>query len=119
MTELIFATGNKGKLAEVEKIFENSHYKIISLFDLGDVPEIEETGSTFEENALIKAEAIYNLHQKPVIADDSGLAVEQLPQSITACTLTANCTSFCTVTVTTTVYGMYTCSLTWSSDMLG
>ncbi len=78
MTELIFATGNKGKLAEVEKIFENSHYKIISLFDLGDVPEIEETGSTFEENALIKAEAIYNLHQKPVIADDSGLAVEQL-----------------------------------------
>jgi len=78
LTELIFATGNKGKLAEVEKIFENSHFKIISLYDLGDVPEIEETGSTFEENALIKAEAIYNVHKMPVIADDSGLAVEQL-----------------------------------------
>ena len=69
MTELIFATGNKGKLAEVKKIFENSHFKIISLYDLGVVPEIEETGSTFEENALIKAEAIYNLHKIPVIAD--------------------------------------------------
>lgn len=78
MTELIFATGNKGKLAEVEKIFENSHFKIISLYDLGDVPEIEETGSTFEENAFIKAEAIYNLHKMPVVADDSGLSVEQL-----------------------------------------
>lgn len=78
MTELIFATGNKGKLAEVEKIFENSHFKIISLYDLGDVPEIEETGSTFEENAFIKAEAIYNLHKIPVVADDSGLSVEQL-----------------------------------------
>ncbi len=78
MKELIFATGNKGKLAEVQKIFEGTDYKIISLYDLGEVPEIEETGSTFEANALIKAEAIYNLHKVPVIADDSGLAVEQL-----------------------------------------
>ena len=78
MTELIFATGNKGKLKEVQKIFENTNFKIISLYDLGEVPEIEETGSTFEENAFIKAEAIYNIHKMPVIADDSGLAVEQL-----------------------------------------
>jgi len=78
LTELIFATGNKGKLAEVQKIFENTNFKIISLYDLGDVPEIEETGSTFAENALIKAEAIFNIHKMPVIADDSGLAVEQL-----------------------------------------
>lgn len=95
MTELIFATGNKGKLAEVEKIFENSHFKIISLYDLGDVPEIEETGSTFEENALIKAEAIYNLHKMPVVADDSGLSVEQLngePGVYSARYAGANCT---------------------------
>ncbi|VAX25090.1 Nucleoside 5-triphosphatase RdgB (dHAPTP, dITP, XTP-specific) [hydrothermal vent metagenome] len=78
MTELIFATGNKGKLAEVQKIFENTNFKIISLYDLGEVPDIEETGSTFAENAVIKAEAIYSLHKLPVIADDSGLAVEQL-----------------------------------------
>ncbi len=78
MTELIFATGNKGKLAEVQKIFDNTDFKIISLYELGDVPEIEETGTTFVENALIKAEAIFSLYGKPVIADDSGLAVEQL-----------------------------------------
>lgn len=78
MTELIFATGNKGKLAEVQKIFENTNFKIISLYELGDVPEIEEPGSTFAENALIKAEAIFSIYGKPVVADDSGLAVEQL-----------------------------------------
>lgn len=78
MTELIFATGNKGKLAEVKKIFENSQFKIVSLYDIGDVPEIEETGSTFEDNAFIKAQAIYSIHEMPVIADDSGLSVEQL-----------------------------------------
>ena len=78
MAELIFATGNKGKLAEVQKIFEDTHFNIISLYDLGDVPDIEETGKTFEENAFFKAETIYNIYKKPVIADDSGLSVEQL-----------------------------------------
>lgn len=78
MTKLIFATGNKSKLKEVEKIFEGSSFKIESLYDLGNVPEIEENGSTFEENAFIKAEAIYGLYRTPVIADDSGLVVEQL-----------------------------------------
>ena len=39
--ELIFATGNKDKLAEVQRIFEHTQFKIISLYDFGDVPEIE------------------------------------------------------------------------------
>jgi XTP/dITP diphosphohydrolase len=78
MKKLIFATGNKGKLKEVKKIFENTDYKIISLYDLGDVPEIIEDGNTYEANSLIKAKAIYNIHKLPVIADDSGLSVEQL-----------------------------------------
>ena len=78
MTEIIFATGNKGKLKEVQKIFEDTVHKVISLYDLGDVPTIEENGETFEENAFIKAEAIFNLYGKPVIADDSGLSVDQL-----------------------------------------
>lgn len=78
MTKLIFATGNKGKLKEVKKIFENTEYEIISLYDLGDVPEIVEDGSTYDENALIKAKAIYEIHKVFVIADDSGLSVEQL-----------------------------------------
>ena len=78
MKKLIFATGNKGKLKEEKKIFQNTEYEIISLFDLGDVPEIIEDGETYEANALIKAKAIYDIHKLPVIADDSGLSVEQL-----------------------------------------
>ncbi len=78
MKKLIFATGNKGKLKEVIKIFEKTEYEIVSLYDLGDVPEIIEDGDTYEANALIKAKAIYEIHKLPVIADDSGLSVEQL-----------------------------------------
>lgn len=78
MKKLIFATGNKGKLKEVKKIFEKTEYEILSLYDLGDVPEIIEDGDTYEANALIKAKAIYKIHKMPVIADDSGLSVEQL-----------------------------------------
>jgi len=78
MKKLIFATGNKGKLKEVKKIFNSTDYEIISLYDLGDVPEIIEDGDTYEANALIKAKAIYDIHKLPVIADDSGLSVEQL-----------------------------------------
>ena len=78
MKKLIFATGNKGKLKEVEKIFSNTDYEIISLYDIGDVPEIIEDGATYEANALIKAKAIYEIHKVPVIDDDSGLSVEQL-----------------------------------------
>jgi XTP/dITP diphosphohydrolase len=76
--KLIFATGNKGKLKEVKKIFSNTKYEIISLDDLGFTGEIEETGKTFEENAFIKAETIFNKFKIPVIADDSGLMVKQL-----------------------------------------
>lgn len=76
--EIIFASGNKGKVKEVKAIFGNSKFKIISLEELEDVPEIIENGVTFEENARIKAEVIFAKYNKPTIADDSGLAVEQL-----------------------------------------
>lgn len=78
MTKLIFATGNKGKLNEVKKIFRYSNFEIISLYELGDVPDIIEDGDTYEKNAIIKAKTIYELYKQPVIADDSGLSVEQL-----------------------------------------
>lgn len=78
LKEIIFATGNKGKLAEVKKIFEETGIEIISLYDLGDVPEIIEDGDTFEANSFIKAKAIFDIYKKPVIADDSGLEIEQL-----------------------------------------
>ncbi len=76
--KIIFATGNKGKLKEVKKLFLDTEIEIISLNDLGFNEEIEETGKTFEENAFIKAETIYNKYKIPVIADDSGLIVELL-----------------------------------------
>ncbi len=76
--KIIFATGNKGKLKEVKKIFNNTDFEIISLAELGFTEEIEETGNTFEQNAFIKAETIYEKYKMPVIADDSGLMVEQL-----------------------------------------
>lgn len=76
--KIIFATRNKGKLKEVQKIFGNEKFEIISLSELGFNDEIEETGSTFEENAFIKADTIFKKFKLPVIADDSGLSVDQL-----------------------------------------
>lgn len=76
--KLIFASGNKGKVKEVKSIFSNSNFEIISLEELEDVPEIIEDGDTFEANARIKAKVIFDKFNKPTIADDSGLAVEQL-----------------------------------------
>jgi len=78
LKEIIFASGNKGKIAEVKGIFSGTDYQIISLYDLGAVPDIIEDGDTFEENAKIKAKFIFDIYKRPVIADDSGLTVEQL-----------------------------------------
>jgi XTP/dITP diphosphohydrolase len=78
LKKLIFATGNKGKITEVKGLFEKSEFEIISLYDLGNVIDIEETGVTFYENSLIKAKTIYDIYKVPVIADDSGLEIEQL-----------------------------------------
>ncbi|MFA8342227.1 MAG: RdgB/HAM1 family non-canonical purine NTP pyrophosphatase [Rhodothermaceae bacterium] len=76
--KVIFATGNNGKAIEVKKLFENTEYEIVSLKDIGDNTEIIEDADTFEGNALIKAKVIYEKYKTPVIADDSGLMVEQL-----------------------------------------
>lgn len=78
MNKLIFASNNKGKIKEVKEIFKNSDFEIISLLDLNIEIDIEEHGSTFVENALIKAEEIFNIYKTPVIADDSGLSVDYL-----------------------------------------
>lgn len=81
MKTIVIATNNQNKLKEFKKILDN--YNIISLKDIEYLNEIEETGQTFEENALIKAETIHNyLKQKNleyiVIAEDSGLCVDSL-----------------------------------------
>ncbi|MCK9279433.1 MAG: RdgB/HAM1 family non-canonical purine NTP pyrophosphatase [Melioribacteraceae bacterium] len=75
---LIFASQNKGKTKEIKSLFNGTGIEIYSLSDLGNDIDVPETGETFEENAFIKAKAIYDIYDVPVIADDSGLAIEQL-----------------------------------------
>lgn len=76
--KIIFATGNKGKLKEVRNIFSDTKFEILSLDEIGFTEEIIEDGNTFEENSFIKADRIFSEFKIPVIADDSGLAVDQL-----------------------------------------
>jgi XTP/dITP diphosphohydrolase len=78
MKKLVFASKNKGKVKEVRRILSDANLQIFSLSEIGFVGEIEETGDTFEENAKLKARFVFNEYKLPVIADDSGLAVEHL-----------------------------------------
>ena len=78
MKKIIFATGNEHKAEEVRAIFSDFDIEIITLKQLENPPEIIEDGNSFEENSLIKARTIYSEYRTPVLADDSGLEVEQL-----------------------------------------
>lgn len=72
------ATGNAGKLKELRRILEAQGHEVKSQKELGITLEPEETGTTFEENAVIKAEAICRASGLPTVADDSGLSVDAL-----------------------------------------
>lgn len=76
--KIILATNNKNKLREFREILSPMGYDVISQAEAGADIEADETGTTFEENACIKAKAIYDLLHVPVIADDSGLEVDHL-----------------------------------------
>lgn len=79
--KLIFATGNAGKLREAREILGPHGIEVVSPYDLGltkEQVEVEETGSTFEENAIIKVQNLWNLTGMPCFADDSGLVVDAL-----------------------------------------
>ncbi len=78
MRKLIVATKNSGKLKEIREILGGLPYEVISMEDAGITDDIEETGSTFEENALIKAREINKKTGQMVMADDSGLEVDYL-----------------------------------------
>ncbi len=78
MKEAIIATHNPGKVKEFKEILEPKGYDVKSLADIGYTEEIEETGHTFEENAVLKAEAVAKAVNKMVIADDSGLSIDNL-----------------------------------------
>ncbi len=68
--EIILASNNKNKLREIKTKLKNLNIEVISQEEAGFDIEVDETGTTFEENAILKAEAIYNLVKKPVIAED-------------------------------------------------
>lgn len=74
--KIVFATGNKGKLREVEMILKDLGQQIVSMKEAGVETEIVEDGKTFEENALIKARAVHALCGGLVLADDSGLEID-------------------------------------------
>ena len=79
MNSIIFATGNKNKVRECHEILEDVADEIVSMKEAGLDPDIDENGSTFEENAMIKAKAVHDLAPDSiVIADDSGLVVDAL-----------------------------------------
>ncbi|MEL0538222.1 XTP/dITP diphosphatase [Staphylococcus debuckii] len=76
MEDLVIATGNKGKINDFKLIFPE--YNVIGIGELIEGFDVEETGSTFEENAKLKSEAAAQALGKRIIADDSGLAVNAL-----------------------------------------
>lgn len=77
MEKLIIATGNAGKLKEFKQILSGK-FEVLGLKDIGLTPTAEESGTTFEQNAFIKANEIYQKTGKNVLADDSGLCVHAL-----------------------------------------
>lgn len=78
MKQVVIATKNKGKAKDFEALFGPFGYEVVTMFDVASDIEIEETGVTFEENAIIKAETLANLLGQIVIADDSGLEIDAL-----------------------------------------
>ena len=78
MKQIIVATNNKNKLAEFQDIFRSNQIHVISMKEAGIETDPEENGLTIEENARIKARAVWELCHKPVLADDTGLFVDAL-----------------------------------------
>ena len=78
MKQVVIATKTKGKAKDFEALFGPFGYEVVTMFDVAPDVEIEETGTTFEENAILKAETLANLLGQIVIADDSGLAIDAL-----------------------------------------
>lgn len=76
--DLVIATQNRGKFREIKDILSRLEITIHSLSEFPDIPEIEETGKTFEENAVIKAQTVARLTGMAALADDSGLEVDLL-----------------------------------------
>lgn len=73
---IVVASTNEGKIREFRQMLEPRGYTVKSLADLCDMPEIEENGTTFAENAVIKAEAVTSRYGIMAVSDDSGLEID-------------------------------------------
>jgi len=76
--KLVLATRNPGKIREICQLLKGLPVDILTVEDFPALPEVEETGTTLEENALLKATHIHQATRLPVLADDTGLEVEAL-----------------------------------------
>ncbi len=81
MRKVIFATSNEGKMKEIREILCDMDIELLSLKEAGLNPDIEENGTTFEENAIIKAKEVMELTGEIVLADDSGLEVDYMEKA--------------------------------------
>lgn len=76
---VIIASGNKDKMREIQQIFRDRHFEVKRAMDVGPVLDVVEDGTTFAENAYLKAKAYHDLYPDAyVLADDSGLEVDPL-----------------------------------------
>ena len=76
--KIVLASKNPHKLVEINRITEKFGFELILQSELGVDLDVEETGTTFEENSLIKAEAVMKATGMPALADDSGICVDAL-----------------------------------------
>ncbi len=78
MKKIVFASNNDGKIKEIKEILKDFDAEILTMKEAGADIEIEENGTTFEENALIKARAVMQITGEITMADDSGLEIDYL-----------------------------------------
>ncbi|MGI6110903.1 MAG: XTP/dITP diphosphatase [Bilifractor sp.] len=76
MKKIIFASNNQGKIREVKDMLADPSVEVLSMKEAGLDLDIEENGTTFQQNALIKARTVWNLTHELTIADDSGLEID-------------------------------------------
>jgi XTP/dITP diphosphohydrolase len=78
MLEVVIASSNPGKIAEIQQIMHDLPVNLLTGEEVGGLPAVEETGATYLENARLKAEAVHRATGKAALADDSGLEVDAL-----------------------------------------
>lgn len=81
MKRIIFATGNAGKMREIKEILADLPYEVLSMKEANVQADIVEDGTTFEENALIKARTVAKITGEIAMADDSGLEVDYMDKA--------------------------------------